>query len=374
MKVLVINWRDIKNPEAGGAEIHIDEILKRKPSDWQVDFVSATYPGCTATEEINGYRVIRIPNNFTFNFSFRRFWKKDLIHNKYDLVIDIISKIPLATPNYIKTTPLLAIHYHVHGKSMFKELFFPLAMYVYGMEKHFLKSYLKTPIATISESSKHDLLELYPYENLFLRYTGVHFKEISTATGEKSQIPTLIYLGRLKKYKRVDHLIRAFQLVLEKMDAQFLIGGSGTDSEHLKQLVKDLSLSDHIHFAGFLADETKASFLKSGHVYAIASEKEGWGISVIEANAAGLPAVAYEVEGLKDSIKNNETGILVPNGKTEDLADAILDLLRDDKKRERMSKRAKEWAESFSWEKTATDFYDFAEETVQSQLEKEVSA
>ena len=138
MNILVINWRDIKNPEAGGAEIHIDEILKRKPSDWNIDFVSSKFKGCKKFETINGYNVYRIFNNFLFNFTFYFYWKFKFSKKKYDLIVDDISKIPLSTPKYIKNIPILAINHHIHGKSMFKELPFFLALYIYLLEKHYL--------------------------------------------------------------------------------------------------------------------------------------------------------------------------------------------------------------------------------------------
>ena len=366
MKVLVINWRDIKNPEAGGAEIHIDEILKRKPADWQVDFISAEYPGSIPEEDINGYHVIRIPDNFRFNFTFRKHWLKRFANNGYDLVIDDISKIPHAAHRYIKDIPYLAIHHHVHGKSMFNELFFPMALYVYLMERHFLKMYRNIPTLCVSQSNFDALKENFRFEKTILSFTGLTFNEIrGNMDFPKEPSPTLFYFGRLKKYKRVDHIIRAFRETLRKYpDAKLWIAGKGDREDNLKQLCLSLGLDDKVTFFGFVDESKKFELMARSWIYAIASEKEGWGLTVMESSAAGLPVVGYRVEGLVDSISDGYSGYLIDNGSIGLMADKIMELFGDPALREKMSKNAVIWASRFSWENTAKEFYEIAERVI----------
>jgi glycosyltransferase involved in cell wall biosynthesis len=366
MKVLVINWRDIKNPEAGGAEIHIDEILKRKPDDWQVDFIAAEYPGSIPEEDINGYHVIRIPDNFRFNFTFRKHWLKRFTNNGYDLVIDDISKIPHAAHRYIKDIPYLAIHHHVHGKSMFNELFFPMALYVYLMERHFLKMYRNIPTLCVSQSNFDALKKNFGFDHTILSFTGLTFNEIrGNMDFPKEPAPTLFYFGRLKKYKRVDHIIRAFSETLRKYpDAKLWIAGKGDREDNLKQLCLSLGLADKVTFFGFVDENKKFELMARSWIYAIASEKEGWGLTVMESSAAGLPVVGYRVEGLVDSISDGYSGYLIDNGSIGLMADKIMELFGDPALREKMSKNAVIWASRFSWENTAKEFYEIAERVI----------
>ncbi|OHD56479.1 MAG: hypothetical protein A2Y33_15235 [Spirochaetes bacterium GWF1_51_8] len=366
MKVLVINWRDMKNPEAGGAETHIDEILKRKPKDWQVDFVSAAFPGCIDEEDINGYHVIRIPDNFRFNFTFRKYWKTRFQYNNYDLVIDDISKIPLAVHRYIKDIPVLAIDHHIHGKSLFSELFFPLALYVYTMERHFLRYYRDVPTICVSASTKDALEKHFGLKNTFLSYNGVTFTEIRANSGfPKEKAPTLLYIGRLKKYKRVEHIIKAFHKVLEAVPGTNLwIAGKGDREDALKALCGELKIESRVTFFGFIDDAKKYEIMSRAWAYSIASEKEGWGIAVIESNAAGLPAVGYRVEGLIDSISDGFSGFLVENGDYLQMAERITRLFTDAPLLKEISKNAIEWASRFSWENTADEFYTIAADVV----------
>lgn len=359
MKVLVINWRDIKNPEAGGAEIHIDEILKRKPSDWEVDFVSASFKNAPKREEINGYKVERIPNNYFFNYTFKKFWKKKYSKRNYDLVIDDISKIPLAAPKYIKNVPLIALNHHIHGKSLFSELNFPLALYVYMAEKHYLKYYKNTPIITVSESSKDDLLRNYKFNEISVINNGIELSQFYQSLKlNKFESPTLIYFGRLKKYKRVDHIIDAFQEILKHFpDANLLIAGRGDDVNRLQKKAAFVS-KNNIKFLGFVADEEKATLLARSWISIIASEKEGWGIGVIESNAAGTPVVGYSAPGLIDSINNGYSGLLAKSGDIKDLSEKILYLLKNESDRNKLSQNAIEWSRNFSWDKAAKLFYE----------------
>jgi glycosyltransferase involved in cell wall biosynthesis len=374
MKVLVINWRDIKNPEAGGAEIHIDEILKRKPSHWQVDFVSSRFKNSSPSERINGYNVIRIGNKFNFNTVFRRLWKRDFSRRGYSLVIDDISKIPLATPNYIKNVPILAIHHHVHGKSLFKEAFFPLAVYIYIIERVLLKTYRDIPLIAVSQSNIDELMELADFKQIILSHNGVDLKypfERGNGAVSKTLTPTLVYLGRIKKYKRIDHLITAFKEVVTHIpEARFIIVGTGDDLPRLKRLVSAYGMEKFVEFKGYVDEYEKSRILASSWLFGITSEKEGWGIVVIEANFFGTPVIAYNVQGLRDSVGNDYNGILVEDGNISELSEAILTVFRDSNKRQKLSENAVNWASKFNWDNTSAEFYQVADNILSQWKEK----
>lgn len=359
MKVLVVNWRDIYNPEAGGAEIHIDEILKRKPSSWNVDFVSALFKNANPYDQTPFYKIHRIHDNALFNFKFRFYYKKYLSLKNYDLIIDDISKIPLAIPSYVKNIPVISVIHHIHGNSLFKELPYPLALYVSRMEKFFLRYYISEPVIAVSESTKNELLRLYPYKNITVSNNGIDYDSLNRCFKKDSEKPpVLLYLGRLKKYKRVDHIIRAFAIVKNKISgAKLLIAGKGDDEERLRGISEGLGLDQSVNFLGFIDDKDKNPVFSRSKIYVIASEKEGWGISVLEANAAGLPAIGYDVEGLRDSIKDGFSGFLVKNNDIGLFAAKILQVLGDGDLASKLSFQANAWAKGFSWDSMAENFY-----------------
>lgn len=367
MRILVINWRDIKNPEAGGAEVHIHEILKRLPQKFEIDFVSSTFKGCLKKEKIDRYVVLRIPNKYVFNFIFPIYWFLKLRKKNYDIIIDDISKIPLGTPLYIKKKPIVSIVHHIHGKTLFLELNPFLALYVYFMEKIMLKFYKNLQVITVSNSSRNELIKK-DFSNVDIVYNGIGRKFLNKFLGiRKSSKPTIIYLGRLKKYKKVSDVIKAFKIVKEViLDAKLWIVGTGEERKKLEKLAKDLKLKD-VTFWGFVSEEEKFNLLRKSWIYVICSEKEGFGISVIEANAVGTPAIGYKVSGLIDSIKDGYNGLLVENGNIQELSEKLIDVLSNTDLRETLSKNAIEWAKQFSWDKSAKEFERILEYVANSE-------
>ena len=357
MKILAQNWRDIKNSEAGGAEIHLHEILKRFVNKGhEVVLISSKYRGCKNYENVDGIKIIRIGNKYLFNFIF--FWYFIKFRNEdYNIVIDDVSKIPLCMPFYVKKKPVIAIVHHIHGKTLFRELPLFMALYVYLMERILIPIFYKKSIMiTVSESTKNELIKFgIPPKNIHVIYNGIDNR---FSLGNKSNAPHVLYFGRVKKYKRLNYLIKAFKYIKEKIpEAQLVIAGKGDNYKELIELSKELGIFDSINFVGEVSEEEKVKLLQKAWVFVTPSEKEGWGITVIEANACGTPCIAYDVPGLRDSIINGKTGILVKeDGNIKALAEAIVKILLDEELREKLSKNAIEWAKRFSWDRSAEEF------------------
>jgi glycosyltransferase involved in cell wall biosynthesis len=165
----------------------------------------------------------------------------------------------------------------------------------------------------------------------------------------------VLYLGRLKAYKSVDVLIRAFALIKEKTPrAKLVIAGGGEESSILQRLAADLGFGHKdIEFTGRITEAEKISWLQQAWVFVNPSMIEGWGITSIEANACGVPVVASNVPGLRDSVKNPHTGYLVPHGDVEMLAERINRLIEHKPLRDMMGKEAIAWASNFDWDRSA---------------------
>lgn len=359
LRFLVINWRDIKNPEAGGAEIHLHEIFKRiVQHGHQVTLLTSKYNGCKRGEIIDGIRVIRIGTKLTFLFSafFYYITRFGFGKNNFDFIIDDISKIPVFTPLYVKK-PIIAIIHHIHGKTLFKELPFFMAVFAYICEWLMPFFYKKIPIITVSESTRNELiLKGIPKSNIEIIYNGVNHELY--VPGKKSEKPLIIYIGRVKKYKQLEDLIKAFNIIRNNgKNIELIIAGRGDYHEELKNLVKKMSIdSNSIKIYKNITEQEKISLLQKGWIYAITSMKEGWGISIIEANACGTPIIAYRVSGLKDAVKNGQTGLLVKNGDIKELANTIEMLLSNTELREKLTNNTTEWAKKFDWNKSSEEF------------------
>ncbi|MEM2146877.1 MAG: glycosyltransferase family 4 protein [Candidatus Jordarchaeaceae archaeon] len=357
LKLLIINWRDIKNPEAGGAEIHLHELFKRiAQRGHQVTLLASRYKGCKEEEITDGIRVIRIGTIFTFPFSVFLFYitKFGFRKNNFDFVIDDISKIPVFTPLYVKK-PIIAIMHHIHGKTLFKELPFFMAVFAYICEWLMPFFYKKIPIITVSESTRNELiLRGIPKNNIEIIYNGVNHELY--VPGKKSEKPLIIYVGRVKKYKQLEDLIKAFSIIKNSGESiELVIAGRGDYHEELKDFVKKIGI-DSVKIYRNITEQEKINILQKGWIYAITSMKEGWGLSVIEANACGTPIIAYRVPGLKDAVKNGQTGFLVKNRDIKELANTIEMLVSNTELRKKLTNSTTEWAKNFDWNKSSEKF------------------
>ncbi|MEL9914516.1 MAG: glycosyltransferase family 4 protein [Thermoplasmata archaeon] len=361
MNVLIFNWRDLKNPKAGGAEEYLFNIFSRiAKDDFKITYFVAWFKGSKKEELSNNYRIVRKGGVITVYFYAFLFYMKN--RKNYDLIIDSINTIPFFTPLYCRKKKI-AIIYHLGGwKSYREELPVYLAIIAYLIEKLNMIIYRNVTIITVSESTKSDLIQNnIPENHIKIVWPGmlsVTPKDYNTI--KKADVPTVIYIGRLKSYKRIDHVLKAFKIVKDKIkDAQLFIGGKGENEyyDYLKDIVKTEDIKD-VQFLGPLTNEDKIKYLELGWVYVYPSIKEGWGLSVIEANACGTPVVGYNVSGLRDSIIDQKTGFLVPDNNVNELASKIILLLTNQKLREKIAKNAIEWSKNFSYEKSAQKFYE----------------
>jgi len=359
VNILIFNWRDIKHPEAGGAEIFLHQIASGcVQQGHSVTIVASRYPNCTGEENVDGVRIIRKGGKYSF-------WLIPLfecvLRLKYyrpDVIVESLSKLPHFMPVFVRRPYLVIIH-HIHAQTLFKELPLPIALGTYVMERLLPLGYRQSSFITVSPSTQQELIRMgIPESHISLIYNGINQQLFQQASGvQKSAKPLVAYVGRVKRYKRISHLIEAFQIVKEQIpDAELVIAGKGSAHEELEQLVKQRGLHS-VRFIRHLTDDEKAHIMRSAWVYVSTSMKEGWGITVIESSASGTPVIGYNVPGIRDSIRDGETGLLVsPPGDIKQLAKAIIRVLEDQELRRTLSENAVKWAQNFTWEKAVDGF------------------
>ncbi|MBI4530924.1 MAG: glycosyltransferase family 4 protein [Candidatus Latescibacteria bacterium] len=367
MNIVIFNWQDIRNPLSGGAEVHIHQIFSRIATmGHRVTLFCSSFQGAKARETIDGIEVIRKGWRSLFNFWVPIAYLTRFRKRYVDIVIDDINKIPFFTPLYIGT-PLVGIGHHLFGKNIFLEVNFLPALYVYLGEWLIQYVYRKTPFIVYSESTYHELIELgFPEKNLAMVYNGVNHDLYHPTGIPKSETPLIGYLGRLKRYKSVDHLIKAFYLVKHDIpEAKLMILGDGDARPELERLSTELGVGDSTEFTGYVSEEDKAKYLQQMHLVVNTSSKEGWGLTVIEANACGTCVIASDVPGLRDSVVDGKTGLLYEYGNIRQLAGKMRDLLQDNDLRERLSQHAIAWAQRFDWDTSARKVVDVLKRTIE---------
>lgn len=364
--ILVINWQDIRNPLGGGAEVHFHEIFKRiVAKGHQVTLLCCAHRDLPGEEELDGIKIIRSGHRSFFNFFVPSLYRKYSKANNYDVVIDDINKIPFYSPLFVKE-PLIGIIHHLFGSSIFIESSLPVAVYVTLAEMLVPKVYRNIPMAVVSNSTKQELVQKgFSADQIDLVYNAVDQDAYQFVPELKSITPLVGYLGRIKRYKSVHHLIQAFELVRQKIpDATLIIIGDGDHLPILKKLVEKLDLGDGVVFTGALHHNQKIKYLNQMWLSVNPSPKEGWGLTVIEANCCGVPVIAANSPGLKDSVVDGKTGLLYPYGDYHRLAELIIKVIQDRGLRKNFSEESRMWAHQFNWERSADTMLNLIEKTL----------
>jgi len=373
MKILIVNWQDIKHPLAGGAEVHLHEIFERI-TKWgnEVTLISCGFPGALAEENINGIKVIRVGARGYFNFIFPFYYFGKLRNEGYDIIVIDINKIPFFSPLIIRR-PKAGIVHHFFGKAIFLEASFFAAHYVYWTEKIFIKLYKRLPIMYYSPSTRDEMIsEGFPENNFHFVPIAVDLEIYRVVPDvEKEEYPLIAYLGRIKRYKSIDHLISIMPSVLEQIpDVRLVVVGEGDDRPRLEQMAEELAISDRIEFTGFVSQEEKIRWLNRSWVVVSPSSKEGWGLTMTEANACGTPVVAANSPGLRDAVKHGETGLLYKYGDIQALEESILKILKDDDLRQKLRNGGLDNAKKYTWDDAARSALDVLENLVQTRKNK----
>jgi glycosyltransferase involved in cell wall biosynthesis len=352
VKILLVNWQDRENPQGGGAEIHLHEIFGRLAgAGHEVRLLCGGWPGCPPRAMLDGIDVHRAGTRHTFPFVARRYYKAHL-HGWADVLVEDINKVPLYTPRWgaAKTVALVP---HLFGATAFQEFAAPLAAAVWLAERPLGRSYRNVPFQAISESTADDLAERHiPRKSVTVIYPGIDTAAYTPNPAERAPAPVFSYLGRLKKYKGVHLVIRAFAEAAVP-NAVLEIAGAGDYRSSLETLAASLDLGDRVRFLGRISEAEKLALLRRSWALVFASPKEGWGITNLEAAACATPVVASNSPGIRESVRDGETGFLVAHGDVPAMADAMRRVAASRELVSTLGRAARAFAETFTWERAA---------------------
>ena len=357
MRILAVNWQDRENPQAGGAEFHFFEIFRRLVERGHaVTLVTSGFPGGAPGVTLDGIAVRRTGRRYTFALLGRRAVRDALLEGGWDVVVEDINKLPLYVPT-LTALPAYVIVPHLFGLTAFREAPWPVAAAVWLAERPIPRWYARAAFHAISLSTREDLVwRGVPPDRIRVIYPGVDATAFTPDPRvSRETVPTFLYVGRLKRYKGVHVAIdaiaraRACGLAL-RLD----IAGEGDDRARLEHRVRRAGLEDQVRLLGFVDEARKRDLMRRAWAVVFPSAKEGWGISNVEAAACGTPAVVSDSPGLRESVRDGETGLLVPHDDPSALADALLRLARDPGLVERLGGGARRFAEGLTWEAAAT--------------------
>ena len=358
MRILLVNWQDRENPQAGGAEIHLHEIFGRLAErGHEVTLLCGGWPGCPPHARLDGIEVHRVGTRHTFPFVAHSYYQRVFgdVAPSLDVLVEDVNKVPLYTPRWGGVRRVVALVPHLFGGTAFQELTPPLAAAVWLAERPLGRVYRHVPFEAISTSTAEDLATRgVPREHVEVIYPGVDTVGYSPERSARSAQPVFAYLGRLKKYKGVHLVIEAFAK-MKHMNATLEIAGAGDYRRRLEALAHSLDLGERVRFLGRISEAEKLALLRRAWGLVFASPKEGWGITNLEAAACATPVVASNSPGIRESVRDGETGYLVPHGDLAAMATAIDRLAASRDLVERLGIAARAFAETFTWERAALE-------------------
>jgi glycosyltransferase involved in cell wall biosynthesis len=331
----------------------MEEIGKRLVENHrhEVTIFSSSYAGGEIEEHRSGMRIVRGGGKYSVYSKARKYAKTHL--SEYDLIIDEINTVPFRAKTIANGKPVIALVHQLAREIWFYETRFPISLLGYfALEPLWLREYRKIPTITVSESTRGDLFHR-GFEKVEVVHNGIGTKPLPDVP-TKDVRPILIFLARLVRCKRPQHAIEAFERVKAIYPkAELWVVGDG----YLKFRLQKQACAG-VKFFGRVSDSEKFELLKQARVLLAPSVREGWGISVIEANAMGTPAVGYDVPGLRDSIIHGSTGYLVEPGDVDALARTTLRILSEPALENSLCNRSLQWARNFNWENSTQGFND----------------
>jgi glycosyltransferase involved in cell wall biosynthesis len=373
MKILAVNWQDLENPQAGGAEVHFFELFSRLAAlGHPVTLVTSGWRGAAPETTIDGIRVRRAGSRNSFALVGRGAVRRALAADAYDLVVEDINKLPLYLPT-LTALPMYVIIPHLFGTTAFQEASPPVAATVWGAERLIPRVYRRAEYHAISQSTRDDLVGRgVAAERIRVIYPGVDADRLTPGDPrERLEAPTFLYLGRLKRYKGVETALRAVAVARDRgVQLRLWIAGQGDDRPRLERLAAGLHLGDAIRFLGFVSETDKLQLLRTVWGVVFPSPKEGWGITNVEAAACGTPAIASDSPGLRESVRDGESGVLVPHGDAEAMAAAMERLAGDRALVEAYGTGGRQFAEQLSWDAAADQTVQHLETTLASSVRR----
>lgn len=363
MKILILNWKDIKHPQVGGAEIIVYELAKRLVTDGhQVTWFCRKFVGGGESDSYDGINIVRRGNLLTMYWLAP--WYYWRLAHKPELVIDVSNTIYWQSPLWARRSKVVAYLNQLAQEVFFYE--YPIIVSRLGIffERLQYLTYANTQFVCYSQSTKRDLVNVrIPSQNIHTFSLGIDHDRYYPGT--KSTSPLFICVNRLVKMKRTDLVIRSMQTVNKTYPlARLVIVGTGYDRERLEALRSQLNLISSVSFAdenvwhfAKNARDVKVKLMQQAWALVFPSVKEGWGMTVTECAACGTPAIVSAATGLVDSVVKDKTGfILSANPAPEEIAASMMKMISEPDLRKRLSRESIAWAKRFTWDRSYQQF------------------
>jgi len=320
MRILILNWKDVAHPLAGGAEVFTEQVARALVHrGHEVTIHAAFVANRPARESVEGVEVVRGGGRLGVYRAARRFWNEQPA-GRFDVVVDEINTRPFLTPRWVRGTPVVALIHQLAREIWSYETPFPVSVLGrYVLEPWWLRAYRRVPALTVSPSSADSLARLHGWQDVTVVPEG--WTPHPAPDVPKESEPTVVFLGRLVAMKRPEHAIQGFRLAARQLpEARLWIIGDGPLLPRLRTMG-----GEGVSFLGRVGHEELLLRLARAHVLVATSVREGWGLNVSEAAACNTPSIGYAVPGLVDSVRASGGAVVEP--RPQALGEALVEFL-----------------------------------------------
>jgi glycosyltransferase involved in cell wall biosynthesis len=366
LHILVLSDRDWTHPQGGGTGTNLyGQVSRWLAWGHRVSVIACGYEGGAPLERVGDLTIHRVGGRSTvFPRAIVRQWR-GLVPDA-DVVLEVVNGITFLTPLWLRAPRVTLVH-HIHRDHYVREMGAPGRVAAFLLETLPLRLlYRRSRFITISQASADGIAAHgIRRERIAVGYIGVEHEAYRPDPSRRAAEPTLLYLGRLKRYKRLEVLLD----VLERNPGATLeLAGDGDHRPALEAEIERRGLGARVHMHGHVSEERKLELYQRAWLNITASSAEGWCLSVMEAAACGTPSAALAVGGLPESIDDGRTGVLAAD--PVDLAQRVAAILANAELRERLGRAALERAGTFTWDATARHTLAVLEAELPRRLER----
>ena len=325
MFILWLNHRDFLNPRGGGAERTIHSVaadLVARGHD--VEVLTSLWPGASSDEFVNGVHIRRLPSYFGPHIALPlRLWSLP----RPDVVVEDLAHVVPWMSRWFSSVPTVSYFRHLHRRTLEGQVSRIAAALLDRVERSYAGGQDDSLIVTESQQSVQDLLALGIGRDRIRRIPPGVDTALFRAT-ELAPYPLLVYFAGLREYKRPEHSLYVLQRVAKHVpEVRLAVVGAGPSLRSMRTVSRELGVEAHVKFTGRLADSDLAAIVASAWVNLHFSRAEGWGLSICEARAAGVPTVAYSAPGVSETVVHSVNGILVEDGDVAAAAAATIGVI-----------------------------------------------
>lgn len=361
MKILWFSWKDISHPYAGGAEVMSDRLIRGLAQDGhEIVLITSGYKNSKNIESDGKITIVRLGNKYTVYVLAAIYYLRTL-QGWPDSIVEEINTIPFLTQLYARKRVTLLI-YQLCREIWFYEMSFPLSLIGYIIEPIYLHFLKNNYVLTESSSTKNDLIRYGFKKNNIQVFPVAIDEQKNVFAGDKYDVFTVLSFGSIRKMKRTLDQVKAFEIARDKIaDLKMIIAGS-TNTIYGQKVLDYISKSRHcqaISYLGQVLANKKTELMARSHVILVTSVKEGWGLIVTEAARLGTPAIVYNVDGLRESVVPDKTGIICAYKSIISLSNAIQELFQDKNRLHKMSIEAFDHSLQFNEKNSLNLFKEF---------------